>query len=249
MTILLNNVYSYLEKGEVSAEQALYLIYTSREISYPIKAQELLELTKLKLIVNGKVSKEVYSEESVKTGLKGTIKPLYLTDISKQISTRLCNYVCVKNPITEGLLFPSGETTAHHTAENFLNGEGLIAYHYLIFMFLFPIEGETNKRWEKHFFNSTPYHGARLRQRSKSSANEFKKIARKKDMGVFLYGTYLFIKSGVKENKSYIKSVSNYLKEYDEWYKEAEIKIKKAKNLEELFNVNASTEGRLNVAL
>ena len=56
-------------------------------------------------------------------------------------------------------------------------------------------------------------------------------------MGVFLYGTYLFIKSGVKENKSYIKSVSNYLKEYDEWYKEAEIKIKKAKNLEELLNI------------
>jgi hypothetical protein len=32
-------------------------------------------------------------------------------------------------------------------------------------------------------------------------------------MGVFLYATY--VKSSVRENKSYVKSVTNYLKEYD----------------------------------
>jgi hypothetical protein len=42
-------------------------------------------------------------------------------------------------------------------------------------------------------------------------------------MGVFLYATY-FVKSSVRENKSYVKSVTNYLKEYDEWYIEAEQK-------------------------
>jgi hypothetical protein len=42
-------------------------------------------------------------------------------------------------------------------------------------------------------------------------------------MGVFLYATYLFVKSSVRENKSYVKSVTNYLKEYDE-YIEAEQK-------------------------
>jgi hypothetical protein len=31
-------------------------------------------------------------------------------------------------------------------------------------------------------------------------------------MGVFLYATYLFVKSSVRENKSYVKSVTNYLK-------------------------------------
>jgi hypothetical protein len=33
-----------------------------------------------------------------------------------------------------------------------------------------------------------------------------------------------FVKSSVRENKSYVKSVTNYLKEYDEWYIEAEQK-------------------------
>jgi hypothetical protein len=45
-------------------------------------------------------------------------------------------------------------------------------------------------------------------------------------MGVFPYATYLFVKSSVRENKSYVKSVTNYLKEY-EWYIEAEQKSKK----------------------
>jgi hypothetical protein len=48
-------------------------------------------------------------------------------------------------------------------------------------------------------------------------------------MGVFLYATYLFVKSSVRENKSYVKSVTNYLKEYDEWYIEAEQKVKRLK--------------------
>jgi cell shape-determining protein MreC len=68
-------------------------------------------------------------------------------------------------------------------------------------------------------------------------------------MGVFLYATYLFVKSSVRENKSYVKSVTNYLKEYDEWYIEAEQKRKKAKDLESLFKITSATEGRLNVAI
>jgi hypothetical protein len=50
-----------------------------------------------------------------------------------------------KDPVTEQLKFPSGEVTIQHTADNFLLGEGLIAYHYLIFFFMFPIEGETTR--------------------------------------------------------------------------------------------------------
>jgi hypothetical protein len=77
---------------------------------------------------------------------------------------------------------------------------------------MFPIEGENNKRWEKHFNNNFPYRGVRLRLRSKGTAGLFKKAVKTKDMGVFLYATYLFVKSSVRENKSYVKSVTNYLK-------------------------------------
>jgi hypothetical protein len=51
MTILLNNVYVALEQGIINTDQALYLIYTHREITYPIKVKELFQLTQLKYIV------------------------------------------------------------------------------------------------------------------------------------------------------------------------------------------------------
>jgi hypothetical protein len=35
------------------------------------------------------------------------------------------------------------------------------------------------------------------------------KAVKTKDMGVFLYAIYLFVKSSVRENKSYVKSVTN----------------------------------------
>jgi hypothetical protein len=63
---------------------------------------------------------------------------------------------------------------------------------------MFPIEGENNKR-EKHFNNNFPYRGVRLRLRSKGTAGLFKKAVKTKDMGVFLYATYLFVKSSVEK--------------------------------------------------
>jgi hypothetical protein len=249
MTILLNNIYTAIELQLIDTDQAMYLIYTSESIDYPITAQKLLALTKLKYIVSGKIGKDLFIEENVALDIKGTIKPIYNTEISKKIPTKILNLVGVKDPITNNLRFPSGEITIQQTADNFLGGEGLIAYHYLIFLFMFPIEGENNKRWEKHFNNSFPYKGARLRLRSKGTALAFKKVVKKKDMGVFLYATYLFVQSSIRENKAYVKTITNYISEYEEWYIEAEVKIAKAKNLESLFKVVMATEGRLNVAI
>jgi hypothetical protein len=47
---------------------------------------------------------------------------------------------------------------------------------------MFPIEGENNKRWEKHFNNNFPYRGVRLRLRSKGTAG-LSKAVKTKDMG------------------------------------------------------------------
>jgi hypothetical protein len=62
---------------------------------------------------------------------------------------------------------------------------------------MFPIEGENNK-WEKHFNNNFPYRGVRLRLRSKAQ-QDCSKAVKTKDMGVFLYAIYLFVKSSVKK--------------------------------------------------
>jgi hypothetical protein len=171
MTILLNNVYVALEQGIINTDQALYLIYTHREITYPIKVKELFQLTQLKYIVGNKIGKELLIEENIACS-KGTIKPIYNTEVSKKIPAKILALV-VKDPVTEQLKFPSGEVTIQHTADNFLLGEGLIAYHYLIIY----VSNRRRKQQEmgKHFNNNFPYRGVRLRLRSKGTAGLFKK--------------------------------------------------------------------------
>lgn len=248
MTILLDNVYSALEQDLINKDQALYLIYTEKSIAYPISAVDLFALTKMKYIVGGRIGKELYVHENVKLALSGTIKPIYTNEISKGIPKKLCKLLCMTDPVSGSLRLPGGEDSITYTAERYLGGEGLISYHYIIFLFMFPVAGEYNKRWEKHF-TGFEYKGARLRVRSKGTATAFKRIVKQKDMGIFLYGTYLFIQSCIRENKTFVKTITNYTKEYQEWYDEAEEKIKKAKDVESLFRVTAAKEGRLNVSI
>lgn len=248
MTILLDNVYQALEEDLINKDQALYLIYTYKSISYPISATDLFALTKLKYIVGGKIGKNLLIQENVKLNISGTIKPIYNSEVSKGIPAKLCRLLCVKDPVTGDLKLPGGENSINHTAERYLGGEGLISYHYIIFLFMFPVAGEYNKRWEKHF-TGFEYKGARLRVRSKGTATAFKRIVKNKDMGIFLYGTYLFIQSCIRDNKTFVKTITNYTKEYQEWYDEAKERVEKAKDVESLFRVTAAKEGRLNVAI
>jgi hypothetical protein len=116
---------------------------------------------------------------------KGTIKPIYNTEVSKKIPAKILALVGVKDPVTEQLKFPSGEVTIQHTADNFLLGEGLIAP--LPYLFIY-VSNRRRKQQEmgKHFNNNFPYRGVRLRLRSKGTAGLFKKTVKTKDMGVFL---------------------------------------------------------------
>jgi hypothetical protein len=111
------------------------LIYTHREITYPIKVKELFQLTQLKYIVGNKIGKELLIEENIACSKR--YYQTYLQHRSIQVPAKILALVGVKDPVTEQLKFPSGEVTIQHTADNFLLGEGLIAYHYLIFYLCF----------------------------------------------------------------------------------------------------------------
>jgi hypothetical protein len=247
MTILLSNIYTALELDQISKEQALYLIFTHENLKYPIAPKELLHLTQLKFIVGNKVGRCLLETESSSKKLTGTIPARYDSEISKEVTKKLCRLLCEVDK--EGKLYlPGGEDSIEHTAENYLRGEGLIAYHYIIFLYLFPTVGDNNKRWEKHF-TKTQYNGARLRIRNANNSKIFLRIAKKVDMGAFLYGTYLFIQASLDGKKTYIKSINNYLAEYQEWYLDAQDKIKKAKSVEDLFRANKNSDNVVNIVL
>jgi hypothetical protein len=90
----------------------LYLIYTHREITYPIKVKELFQLTQLKYIVGNKIGKELLIEEIIKLVLKGTIKPIYNTEVSKKYP-KILALVGVKILLQSSLNFLQSYYPAH----------------------------------------------------------------------------------------------------------------------------------------
>lgn len=248
MNILLNNIYASLEQGIIDKEQALYLIYTYNSIDYPIDAVPLFELTKLKYVVGNKIGKELLIENNINLSLSGTIKAFYESEISKQIPQKLLHLVCSKGEKPGSVYLPDNEQSIQTTADVYLDKEGLIAHHYIIFLNLFPTIKEKNRKWEAHF-TGFPYKGVRLRIRSKRTGKAFKRIAKTRDMGVFLYGTYLFIQSCIRENKTYIKTIPHYLEEYEDWYEEAKEAINKSTDVNSLFNKTLAKEGRVTISI
>jgi hypothetical protein len=253
MSIFLDNVRDYLEENRITDKQALYLIFTKAEISYYIDDDNImLELVEAGFIKNNRISPSLLTEVRETSKLSGTIRANYVNDISKDVTAKLARLFCVRNTTTGLVKLPGDEGEADPvavTAEKYLQKEGLIAYHYIIFLYLFPVKSTFNRKWEKHF-TSTEYKGAMLRQRSKITGSLFLKAVKNKDMGAFLYGTYLYIASTIQGNKAYITTIPKYLKEYDEWYYIALELIKNAKTVDELFKRNdLKKEGRINVAL
>jgi predicted DNA-binding protein len=105
-----------------------------------------------------------------------------------------------------------------------------------MFMFLemFPTaDDKKNKNWNKHF--STTYTNVTLRRMTAGTSRKFQQIWKKKDIGLFLLGTYLCIKESYNEEKEtyFVKNIENYLKEWEHWYNMAEDMLERGE-LEEL---------------
>jgi len=251
MRILLDNIYGELEAGNLTETQAVYLIYTRQEMSFPISSELLIDLVDKGFIKGNKVAKKLLTAD-VKSNpiLSGTIEAKYDLKLSKEVVKKLCSLLCVTKPGTKQILLPGDGEPIEYTAKTYLRSEGLIAYHYIIFLFLFPVKGASNRRWEKHF-TGVEYTGTRLRLRSKANGATFLRLAKKWDMGAFLYGTYLYIKSSIQGDKSFIKSVPNYLKEADAWYDEAYHLINIATDVDSLFSDGSDVAqgGELNIAI
>ena len=243
MEILLENLQSLIASKEITKNQALYLIYKYNGLEYKIANKQIFKLQTKGLIKSNKVDKSLLiTTRGTVNKLTGSIIPKFNSDIASEMPKKLCKLFCVVN--SKGTLhLPGGtsEDSVQYTATKYLQGEGLITYHYLILLYMFPLAGKTNRKWEKHF-TKTEYKGPRLRLRSKVHGRKFKAIARKRDMGIFLYGTYLYVASCIQGSKSYITTVNKYLDEYEEWYNEAATAISNARRIEDLFRKKHNAE-------
>lgn len=252
MSIFLDNIREYLEDERISEKQALYLMFLKEEIEYPIEPDDLMSLVEDGFITNNRISKGLLTQVRETSKLTGTIRAEYMSEISKEVTAKLARMFCMRNKKTGLVKLPGDEGEENpvaRTAEKYLRNEGLVAYHFIIFLYLFPVKSPYNKKWEKHFTGS-PYKGPKLRNRSKITGSLFLKAIKTRDMGAFLYGTYLYIESCIQGNESFITTIPKYLKELDEWYYIAVEAIKNAESVEDLFKRRAlSKEDRVNIAL
>lgn len=246
MSLFLSNLKKLHSKKVIDLEQLVFLTFADSEIVFNITAPRLKKLVTLGYIKSGKVDKSLYKElENVKA--RGTIAPIYTTDLSKDVVKHICRHVCVKDGDTIAIPGSKKEPLTY-TASTYLNGEHALAYPYLIFLFLFPSEKAPNKRWENHFLG-TKYTGMPLRIRSVTTGKAFIKMAKNKDMGAFMLGAYRFIKSSIKGDKAFITTIPKYFKMFEDGYEIALEDISNAESIEDLFRTTGEDTGLLNVVL
>lgn len=98
----------------------------------------------------------------------------------------------------------------------FEDDERLISF-YFTWLHLFPTTAEDkNKGWDKLF--GIKYEGVPLRKVIDSNLRNFKRIAYRKDVGIYIIATYLFIRSYIRDGKCYIPKITNFMKEQEDMY-------------------------------
>lgn len=92
-----------------------------------------------------------------------------------------------------------------------------------LFLEMFPSQDkQKNEDWNKHF--NTEWDNVTLRRLTSGTAKKFTNVWKKKDIGIFLLGTYIFIlnSKNSETGKFFVKSLDNYFTEWEYWYSIAE---------------------------
>jgi len=239
--IILQNIKTDLNAALITDAQALFLIYKAMNSFIFIEEEALGDLIEKKYLKGNNVTAKITSFRKKDKDITGTIIPNYALPLSQDVTKKLCRMFCVTDN-KGNLSMPGGATPEElikYTADKYLRKEQLVAYYYIIMLFMFPVAGNPNKRWEKHFTGKR-YKGPRLRLRALAHGKLFLKIAKEKDIGVFLYAVYLYMKESTKGGTPYITTITKFLYDYDDWYFEAKDKINNAKNVASLFKTDAN---------
>lgn len=251
MSKAIKRIRKYQEFYELSDRQTLYLVFKHAKINIHIGAKEIIDL----------VDKDILDEdgrfiENLNTITKITakeivaIKPKYESDLSKKVYIHLLKNVCYKNPYTNHpisinpvgikLNVESKLQRYEQSCISRLKKETAFYNVYNVFLALFPttvltesVATSSNTRWVS-FFKHT-YDGVNLRKKTAENSSRLIKILKTHDAGVFLYATYLYVKSGIRKDQSFIGGQATFFKEWEDWYEQAENTIDDTTTIAKLF--------------
>jgi hypothetical protein len=136
-----------------------------------------------------------------------------------------------------------GVKTRARTLLRFENNERLTDL-YFIWLHLFPTPGPNNAKWEK-LFKAKYGNNFKLRVSSKGSVNRFIMFAKKFDIGIYILGTFLFIKDHIREDgECYIPKIDNYFKVDEEWYDTALELVDEAETYNDILHIFTPRVGK-----
>lgn len=217
--VLIQNIASIASNNNLSNNQVLHLMCFKYDLNCTdISAEELLPLVAAGYIYQNRITKlgtdlleykKVADTEEV-VAINTTLPRM--TEETANIVKRLSTHFV-------GNMFKGSDYSKYNRdCDNVI-----MAPFFFMFMNMFPSSSpDKNIHWNKHF-NST-WTNVNLRRVTSMTTKKFKQVWKTKDIGLFLLGTYLFIKGSHNQEKNvyFVKSLENYWKEYDYWYDIAE---------------------------
>lgn len=211
---------------ELTPSQTLFLLSRKDGVDgMEISSDELEDLINRGYIRGERVSPNFRADLIVATKAyeRGQLEIVKENDINPKLSYESAQIIKRLAPA-----FLSNRCTAVEVNRLLAYNKNIKAIPYL-FMFLqmFPTsDAKKNESWNKIY--GTTWTNVTLRRLTQGTSRKFKEIWKKKDIGLFLLGTHLFILQSYNSDSEvyYIKNMENYFNEWEVWYNEAEDRVK-----------------------
>ena len=221
----LKKILELRDELKITMTQAMTLLCMKHSIfNIDIIGDELFDLKRMELIQGNRLtakSHEILDELlSRKPGAKRSIVKRAYNSKKPVIDAETAEIVKELGKVFIGDRYNELEASR---INEYTNANPLVGPFIFMFLEMFPSSDiDKNKTWNKHF--DTAYEGVTLRRVSQGTVSKLMSIWSKKDVGLFLLGTYLYIKQTHSENdnKYYVMKIENYLKEWEHWFTVAE---------------------------
>lgn len=213
------------KEHSITTEQALILLSIHADITWTASADDTLILINKGLVLpGGKLnSSVVFRVRDPQVGV------LELNPESVPNGTE--ETLALAHKLENTFVLEHWRTPEHRKmiADEYFKGDLTVARYFLIFKGLFPVRDiERNKLWNKAF--EIDYTGTTKWDSAIAIAKKFhKEIFLKKDIGIFLSGTYFWVKENINEETEdcYITKPYKYLFSYGEHYELARERIER----------------------
>jgi hypothetical protein len=216
----IENIIQFSKHSKITCNQSLFLIAIHENLySVDLPGDELLDLVRSGYIKGNRLTdKSTSLIESMLSGEKTVERQSKINAQYPKLTRETGEIVKV---LADHLF---RDYTKKEEQRLLKYNSNLIALPFLhLFMSMFPSsDDKKNAAWKKHFgVNASK---VTLRRMTNGTARKFQQIWKTKDIGLFLLGTYIFIKETYNEDddKYFVKKMENYLAEWNHWYDIAE---------------------------